>query len=46
MSILEVKNLKYKYDKYDDASKYAIDDISFNIDEKDPIFLICCNCNK
>ena len=40
MSILEVKNLKYKYDKYDDASKYAIDDISFNIDEKDFVAII------
>ena len=40
MSILEVKNLKYKYDKYDDSSKYAIDDISFNIDEKDFVAII------
>ena len=40
MSILEVKNLKYRYDKYDESSKYAIDDISFSVDEKDFVALI------
>ena len=40
MPILEVKNLKYKYDKYDELSKYAIDDVSFSIDEKDFVALI------
>ena len=40
MPILEIKNIKYKYDKYDDSSKYALDGVSFNIDEKDFIALI------
>lgn len=40
MSILEVKNLKYRYDKYEESSKYAIDDISFNVEEKDFVALI------
>lgn len=40
MSILEVKNLKYKYDKYDESAKYALDDISFSIEEKDFVALI------
>ncbi len=35
MPILEVKNLKYNYDKYEKTSKYVIDDISFSIDKKD-----------
>lgn len=40
MPILEVKNLKYKYDKYDESAKYALDDISFSIEEKDFVALI------
>lgn len=40
MPILEVKNLKYRYDKYDESSKYALDDISFNIEKKDFVALI------
>lgn len=40
MPILEVKNLKYRYDKYDESSKYALDDISFSIDEKDFVAVI------
>lgn len=40
MSILEVKNLKYRYDKYEKSSKYAIDDISFNVEKKDFVALI------
>lgn len=40
MSILEVKNIKYKYDKYDDSSKYALDGVSFDIEEKDFVALI------
>ena len=40
MPILEVKNLKYRYDKYDESSKYAIDDVSFSIDEHDFVALI------
>lgn len=40
MPILEVKNLRFKYDKYDESSKYAIDDISFCIEEKDFVALV------
>lgn len=40
MSILEVKNLKYKYDKYDNSSKYALDGVSFDIEKKDFVALI------
>lgn len=40
MSILEVKNIKYKYDKFDDSSKYALDGVSFDIEEKDFVALI------
>ena len=40
MSILEVKNIKYKYNKFDESSKYALDDISFSIDEKDFVAII------
>ena len=40
MSILEVKNIKYKYDKYDTASKFALDGVSFDIKEKDFVALI------
>ena len=40
MPLLEVKNLKYKYDKYDDTSNYAINDVSFEVNEKDFIALI------
>lgn len=40
MSILEVKNIKYKYNKFDELSKYALDDISFSIDEKDFVAII------
>ncbi len=35
MPILEVKNLKYNYDKYEKTSKYVLDDISFSINKKD-----------
>lgn len=35
MPILEVKNLKYNYEKYEKTSKYVLDDISFSIDKKD-----------
>lgn len=40
MSILEVKNLKYKYDKYDNSSKYALDGINFDIEKKDFVALV------
>ena len=40
MPILEVNNIKYRYDQYDTSSKYAIDDISFDVQEKDFIALI------
>ena len=40
MSIIEVKNLRYKYDKYDDNCKYAIDDISFSVEEKEFVALV------
>ena len=40
MSILEVRNIKYKYNKFDESSKYALDDISFSIDEKDFVAII------
>lgn len=33
MPILEVKDLKYKYDKYDDSLGYALDGVSFFIEE-------------
>lgn len=40
MSILEVKNIKYKYDKYNESSKYALNDVSFSIDESEFTALI------
>ena len=40
MPILEVKNLKYKYNKFDESSQYALDDISFSIDENDFVAII------
>ena len=40
MPILEVKNLKYRYDQYDESSKYALDDISFSINDKDFVAII------
>lgn len=40
MSILEVKNIKYKYDKYDNSSKYALDGVSFDIEKKDFVALV------
>ena len=40
MSILEVKNLKYRYEKFEESSKYALDDISFSIDEKDFVAIV------
>ena len=40
MSILEVKNLKYNYDKYEKTSKNVLDDISFSIDKKDFVAII------
>ena len=35
-----MKNIKYRYDKYDQSSKLALDDISFSIDENDFVALI------
>ena len=40
MPILEVKNIKYKYNKFDESSKFALDDVSFSIDEKDFVAII------
>lgn len=40
MPILEVKNLKYRYDKYDELSKYALDGVSFSIEKNDFVALI------
>lgn len=40
MSILEVKNIKYKYDKYDNSSKCALDGVSFDIEKKDFVALV------
>lgn len=40
MSILEVKNLKYNYEKYEKSSKNVLDDISFSIDKKDFVAII------
>ena len=40
MSILEVKNLKYNYDKYEKTSKFVLDDISFGVDKKDFVAII------
>lgn len=40
MPIFEVKNLKYKYDKLDNSSVNAIDDVSFNIEKGEIVALI------
>lgn len=40
MPILEVKNLKYNYEKYEKSSKNVLDDISFSIDKKDFVAII------
>lgn len=40
MPILEVKNLKYNYDKYEKISKFVLDDISFSIEKKDFVAII------
>ena len=40
MPIFEVKNIKYSYDKYENSLKYAINDISFDIEKKDFVALI------
>lgn len=40
MPIFEVKNIKYTYDKYENSFKYALNDISFNIEKKDFVALI------
>ncbi|MBP3201932.1 MAG: energy-coupling factor transporter ATPase [Lachnospiraceae bacterium] len=40
MPIFEVKNIKYTYDKYENSLKYALNDISFNIEKKDFVALI------
>ncbi len=40
MPILEVKNLKYNYDKYEKTSKFVLDDISFGVDKKDFVAII------
>lgn len=40
MPIIEVKNLKYQYEKYEKTSRYALDDISFSVEKKDFVALI------
>lgn len=40
MPIIEVKNLKYQYEKYEKTSKYALDDISFSVEKQDFVALI------
>ena len=40
MPILEVKNLKYNYERYEKSSKNVLDDISFSIDKKDFVAII------
>lgn len=40
MPILEVKNLQYRYDKYDNSSKLALDDVSFSIEQNDFVALV------
>lgn len=40
MPVFEVKNIKYAYDKYESSLKYAINDISFNIEKKDFVALV------
>ena len=40
MSIFEVKNLYFKYDKHDKGAPYVLNDISFNVEKKDFIALI------
>ena len=40
MSLFEVKNLSFKYDKYDKDAPYIINDVSFSIDKKDFVALI------
>lgn len=40
MPIFEVKNISFKYDKYDKTSSYVLNDLSFNVEKKDFIALI------
>ena len=40
MPIFEVKNLYFKYDKYDENAPYIIDDVSFSIEKKDFVAII------
>lgn len=40
MSVFEVKNIKYAYDKYENSLNHAINDISFEIEKKDFVALI------
>lgn len=40
MPIIEVKKLKFQYDKFEKSSKYALDDISFSVEKKDFVALI------
>lgn len=40
MSLFEVKNIYFKYDKYNEVAPYTLDDISFTIEENDFIALI------
>lgn len=40
MSIFEVKNLCFRYDKHDKNAPYILNDVSFNIEKKDFIALI------
>lgn len=40
MPVIEVKNLKFQYDKFEKSSKYALDDISFSVEKQDFVALI------
>ncbi len=40
MPIFEVKNISFRYDKYDENASYNIDDISFSVDRGDFVALI------
>ena len=37
---IEIKNIKYKYDNYTKVEKFALDDCSFNVEEKDFLAII------
>ena len=40
MPIFEIKNLCYRYEKYDENASYVINDVSFNIEKNDFVALI------